>query len=183
MVETSDNGIVNDSPKDELRPDRVRNNQNLTSRITGINQALSSDKTVTQKKKAIKEHLEPNPGAGRAASAVVLIIVIWALLVILGMLLLLLLINSVIGGVSNSAGCYIATMAYGDHDAPAVLTLRSFRDNYLQKKAFGRKFIAWYYQKSPGFVEKYGAKLWLHRICRSYLNVLVVFLRLFFKVR
>ena len=54
MVETSDNGIVNDSPKDELRPDRVRNNQNLTSRITGINQALSSDKTVTQKKKAIK---------------------------------------------------------------------------------------------------------------------------------
>lgn len=37
---------------------------------------------------------------------------------------------------SNSEGCYIATMAYGDYDHPQVIILRDYRD-YTLKKHFG----------------------------------------------
>lgn len=50
---------------------------------------------------------------------------------------------------SSSGGCFIATSVYGDYDHPIVLDLRHFRDNWLEKRDYGRKFITWYYRKGP----------------------------------
>jgi hypothetical protein len=52
-------------------------------------------------------------------------------------------------GGSSSGGCFIATSVYGNYDHPIVLDLREFRDNWLEKKNLGRKFIGWYYKKGP----------------------------------
>lgn len=52
-------------------------------------------------------------------------------------------------GGSGSSGCFIATSVYGDYDHPIVLELRQFRDNWLDKRENGKKFIRWYYQKGP----------------------------------
>ena len=49
---------------------------------------------------------------------------------------------------SSSGGCYIATMAYGDYDHPQVMVLRQFRDSYLSKRGWGKKFINFYYANS-----------------------------------
>lgn len=54
---------------------------------------------------------------------------------------------------SSSGGCYIATMAYGDYDHPQVMVLRQFRDSYLSKRDWGKKFIKFYYANSPRWVE------------------------------
>lgn len=54
----------------------------------------------------------------------------------------------------NPSGCYIATMAYGDYNHPQVLVLRSFRDEYLAKRNWGRTFIRLYYRYSPALVER-----------------------------
>lgn len=65
-------------------------------------------------------------------------------------------LNTLLGGHqpvnTNSGGCYIATMAYGDYDHPQVLELRRFRDEILQNSLFGRLFISIYYAVSPKMV-------------------------------
>jgi hypothetical protein len=58
-------------------------------------------------------------------------------------------------GSSSSGFCYVATMVYGDYDAPEVKVLRNFRDNVLDKSAAGRLFIRVYYKYSPWFVERF----------------------------
>lgn len=50
----------------------------------------------------------------------------------------------------QQSGCYIATAVYGDYDAPAVITLRRFRDETLVHTAGGRAFVRVYYWLSPG---------------------------------
>lgn len=77
---------------------------------------------------------------------------------------------------NNGSGCYIATMVYGDYDAPEVLVLRKFRDEILQPTAPGRAFIKWYYTHSPGFVEKHRHRKGLHKIIRFVLDKFVFFL-------
>ncbi len=54
----------------------------------------------------------------------------------------------------KSGGCYIATMVYGDYDHPQVMVLRNFRDTYLAKREWGKRFIRFYYKHSPGWVER-----------------------------
>jgi hypothetical protein len=71
----------------------------------------------------------------------------------------ILLIWLAIQSLLSSAGCYIATMAYGSYNAPEVLVLRRFRDEKLNKTFLGRVFIANYYAFSPllvKFVRKTG---------------------------
>jgi hypothetical protein len=58
-------------------------------------------------------------------------------------------------GSGSSSGCYIATMVYGDYNAPEVMVLRRFRDDVLAKYAFGLMFIQIYYRYSPLFVERF----------------------------
>lgn len=79
------------------------------------------------------------------------------------------------GGGSNS-GCYVATMVYGDYDAPEVLVLRRFRDRALAKSVPGRAFIRWYYAHSPGFVARYKHARGLNRAIRFMLNGFVALL-------
>ncbi|NOQ71640.1 MAG: hypothetical protein GQ574_06550 [Crocinitomix sp.] len=85
------------------------------------------------------------------------------------------------GGSDSDSGCYVATMAYGSYEAPQVMTLRRFRDQFLQKYGWGRSFIQWYYRNSPDFVAKHRSKRWLHVILRGGLNVFVFILKPFFK--
>jgi hypothetical protein len=56
--------------------------------------------------------------------------------------------NSSSGG-SGSGGCFIATSVYGSYDHPIVLDLRSFRDNWLDKRELGKIIIRWYYHRGP----------------------------------
>ena len=46
----------------------------------------------------------------------------------------------------GSGNCFIATAAFGSPLAGQVEILRQFRDNYLLKNSFGKKFVAWYYR-------------------------------------
>ena len=62
-------------------------------------------------------------------------------------------LNSINSKLNPSGGCYIATMAYGDYDHPQVMVLRHFRDSYLSKREWGKKFISFYYANSPRWVE------------------------------
>jgi len=52
-------------------------------------------------------------------------------------------------GGSKTSGCFIATAAFADFDAPEVLFLRTFRDECLAQNAFGRALVRLYYTVSP----------------------------------
>lgn len=49
----------------------------------------------------------------------------------------------------GSEGCFVATAAHGNYDAPEVLRLRALRDEYLLTNAPGRSFVRWYYREGP----------------------------------
>jgi hypothetical protein len=63
-------------------------------------------------------------------------------------------VNSLSGSVSSSSnsGCYIATMAYGDHEHPQVRILRQYRDRVLLTQRIGRVLVGIYYWFSPKLV-------------------------------
>lgn len=71
---------------------------------------------------------------------------------------------------SGSSGCYIATMAYGDYDHPQVMILRQYRDEVLDKSAFGKWFIKTYYHYSPRLVERLKNRRTVNIIIRKALN-------------
>ncbi|MFN3916993.1 MAG: CFI-box-CTERM domain-containing protein [Flavobacteriales bacterium] len=83
--------------------------------------------------------------------------------------------NSDSGG-SGSGSCYVATMVYGSYDAPEVMVLRQFRDNFLQKFYFGRLFIQIYYKYSPHFVARFRHNQTIHKPIRFLLNGFVYLL-------
>ena len=74
---------------------------------------------------------------------------------------------------SSSGGCYIATMAYGDYDHPQVMVLRQFRDSYLSKRDWGKKFINFYYANSPRWVEGLKNHKHINALIRKVLNSFV----------
>lgn len=73
--------------------------------------------------------------------------------------------------------CYIATMVYGDYDAPEVLVLRKFRDEKLKPHFAGRIFIAVYYALSPYFVKFFRNNKSVNRSCKYLLDKFVARLR------
>lgn len=77
----------------------------------------------------------------------------------------------------NPSGCYIATMAYGDYDHPQVLVLRKFRDNYLDNREWGKRFIKFYYAHSPNWVERLKNHSTINSIIRKCLNTFVFILK------
>lgn len=76
---------------------------------------------------------------------------------------------------SSSGGCYIATMAYGDYDHPQVMVLRDFRDSFLAKRDWGKRFISYYYAHSPNWVEKLKSHNVINSLIRKALDMFVVF--------
>lgn len=52
--------------------------------------------------------------------------------------------------------CFVATAVYNDYDHPVVLDLRIFRDTYLDKFKWGKEFISFYYNYSPGIANIIG---------------------------
>lgn len=58
--------------------------------------------------------------------------------------------------VRKSDDCFVATAVYQDPLAPSVELYRYWRDQYLKKNQWGRKFVHWYYQAGGG---KYLARL------------------------
>jgi len=49
----------------------------------------------------------------------------------------------------SGKSCFIATAVFEDIDAPELIKLRAFRDNYLSEFFLGRLFIKAYYEVSP----------------------------------
>lgn len=74
---------------------------------------------------------------------------------------------------SNSGGCYIATMVYGDYDHPKVMILRNFRDNFLDHFKLGRSFIKFYYKYSPGWVRMLEDNRFVNKSIKNILNFLI----------
>ena len=54
----------------------------------------------------------------------------------------------------KKGGCFIATAVYGSYNAPEVIILRKFRDNFLLNYFMGRIFITFYYKISPPIAYK-----------------------------
>lgn len=86
-------------------------------------------------------------------------------------------LDSINSRLNPSGGCYIATMAYGDYNHPQVLVLRSFRDNYLSTKNWGRAFIKAYYKYSPILVERLKNHKRVNQIVRNILDQFVIQLK------
>lgn len=82
-------------------------------------------------------------------------------------------LNSINSQLNPSGGCYIATMAYGDYDHPQVMVLRQFRDSYLSKRNWGKKFIKFYYANSPRWVETLKDHKHINSLIRKTLDYFV----------
>jgi hypothetical protein len=80
------------------------------------------------------------------------------------------------GSGTGSGGCYIATAVYGSYDAPEVLTLRRFRDEFLVKSVVGRGFVKTYYRFSPPIAKKLEHAKHINLFVRKLLDKLVQWL-------
>jgi hypothetical protein len=73
--------------------------------------------------------------------------------------------------------CYVATMVYKDINHPKVEFLRKFRDDRLSKSYFGKIFIKYYYQYSPGLVEKIKDYKRINYITMKVLDLIIKFIK------
>jgi hypothetical protein len=77
------------------------------------------------------------------------------------------------GGGGGGGGCFIATAAWGSHDAPEVRVLRTFRDRILLSSPAGSRFVDWYYAHSPAWADWLRAHGWLRPAARAFLLPMV----------
>jgi len=78
------------------------------------------------------------------------------------------------------APCFIATAAYGSPLAPEVDALRTLRDRFLMRTAWGRAFVRAYYFVSPALasvIAKSGALKYWARV--AFLRPMIFLLRSF----
>lgn len=54
---------------------------------------------------------------------------------------------------SKPDSCFIVTATMGDSNHPNVTLLRRFRDEWILKRASGKRFVAWYYRNGPGIAK------------------------------
>jgi len=76
-----------------------------------------------------------------------------------------------------SGSCYIATMVYGDYEAPQVKILRNFRDNVLKRNIYGRWFITTYYFISPKLIAIFGKQKWFNSFWKKLLDAFIIRLK------
>ena len=81
------------------------------------------------------------------------------------------------GAAKSGGACYIATAVYGSYDAPEVLVLRRFRDEYLAKSVFGRSLIRTYYRISPRLADHLRTDPMVNRRVRVVLDRVVARVR------
>jgi len=68
---------------------------------------------------------------------------------------------------SKKSGCFIATAIYGDMLAPEVVSLRQYRDSFLNCSKTGRVFIELYYYISPSLARFIGKRAVLKGVIRK----------------
>ena len=78
----------------------------------------------------------------------------------------------------SGTGCFIATAAFGDVEAPEVMVLRRWRDEHLSKHALGRAFVRTYYDLSPDLAAAISASPAARTVTRAALSPLVGAVRL-----
>ncbi|MBW7875968.1 MAG: hypothetical protein H3C47_08275 [Candidatus Cloacimonetes bacterium] len=76
---------------------------------------------------------------------------------------------------SGGGGCFIATAAFQSKSHPMVSILCEFRDLILMNSAWGRDFVAFYYQNSPILAEQIRDSWFLSRLTMLFLLPLVGF--------
>ena len=76
----------------------------------------------------------------------------------------------------SKKGCFIATAVYKSYDHPDVIVLRGFRDGILGRSVWGRRFVAWYYDKGPGYAKWLSGRPATASLVRFLLRVLVLLL-------
>jgi len=86
------------------------------------------------------------------------------------------------GSSSGSVGCFIATVAYRDHDHPNVQILREFRDHFLLTNSFGRMFVDMYYRYSPSLSKFVANRSSMKTLARFTLMPIVGFSSLVIKM-
>jgi ribosomal protein L7/L12 len=72
------------------------------------------------------------------------------------------------------SGCFVATVCYGDYDAPEVLVLRQFRDSRLMPSLMGKAFVKFYYAVSPFVAKQIDKSSGLKRCIRKYILTPIV---------
>ncbi len=79
------------------------------------------------------------------------------------------------GSSGGEGGCFVATAAMGDYEHPHVLELRRFRDAYLRRRWWGRRFIATYGRLSPPLARIIAPYSVLRRLSRILIVLPVLF--------
>lgn len=77
------------------------------------------------------------------------------------------------GGGGGGGGCFVATAAFGDHEAAEVRVLRAWRDEELMDGALGRGLVRAYYQLSPGLAEAVADNAVMRAVSRAALAPVV----------
>ena len=81
-------------------------------------------------------------------------------------------------GKSKKKGCFVATAAFGDYNAPEVVYLSAFRDESLSHSLIGRSFIRMYYVVSPWFASMIAESNLLRSAVRTlFLRPMISFLQ------
>jgi hypothetical protein len=83
-----------------------------------------------------------------------------------------------VGG-AKKGGCFVATAACGEVNAPEVIYLSAFRDDVLEENLLERAFVRGYYTASPylaGVISRFGALRVLVRV--GFLKPVICLLRL-----
>jgi antitoxin component YwqK of YwqJK toxin-antitoxin module len=69
----------------------------------------------------------------------------------------------------ENTGCFIATAVLGSYEDPMVQELRKFRDDWILKKAWGKKFVSLYYRYGPIVARRIESNLILKRLARFFI--------------
>ena len=70
---------------------------------------------------------------------------------------------------SSGGGCFIATACYGNFNAPEVLALRAYRDEWLLTNWLGTAFVKFYYFVSPPLAKQIEKSNKAKNFIRKYL--------------
>ncbi len=83
---------------------------------------------------------------------------------------------------AQASRCFIANEAFGSRIDPTVQTLCQFRDEILKESAAGRRFVAFYYRKSPQWAQCLRKHNGLKAAIRPLLRGVAILVRVIFRL-